>query len=408
MAERSFRFLHAGDWHLERPAHGLAEAPEHLRSLLIELPYRAAEKVVDAALAERVDFLVLAGDLLDVSLAGPHGPLFLSEQFARLERRGIPVYWASSRLDAPEHWPIGCRLPANVHRLVRNRQETHVYERDGQPLAWLTVMPHAELERPRLRGVPLEREELRHVVVAHGEFSLDALPERVDYFALGGRHARETLREADDVAHYPGTTQGRSFAEPGLHGCTLVQVTPFAPPRLSFIPTSALVWHEETIEIDEGTTRERLERLIRERTAALSVAHPECEQWIRWTVHGSGPLIRRLRSGVLASDIVGTLRQQFGHTRPAVWTESLRVRAADTVGAAVDEETLLGEYLRELRSWRYNETRPVDLRAYLSEHVEADELRAAALLDAPSARQSLLGEAAALGVDLLGPVEETT
>jgi hypothetical protein len=51
------------------------------------------------------------------------------------------------------------------------------------------------------------------------------------------------------------------------------------------------------------TPRRRLERLLRERTASLSVAHPECDQWIRWTIHGNGPLLRRLRGGMLAGDL---------------------------------------------------------------------------------------------------------
>ncbi len=406
MAERSFRFLHAGDFHLEQPAQGLSDAPDHLRSLLLELPYRAAERVFDAALAERVDFVVLAGDLLDVSLAGPHGPLFLNEQFARLDERGVPVYWASSRLDAPERWPHGCRLPDNVQRLVRHRQEACVFERDGQPLAWITIPPHDEFERPRLRGVPLEREELRQIVAAHGEFAQEELDPRVDYWALGGRHARETLRDLENVAHYAGTPQGRSFVEPGVHGCTLVQFSAFAPPRLSFLPTSVLIWHEESLEVDELTTRERLERLLRERTAALAVADPECDQWIRWTIHGSGPLLRRLRHGAMSADIVGTLREQFGRTRPAVWTESLRTRAADLIGATIEDETLLGEYLRELRSFRYDRARPIDLRPYLSEHVSSAPLSEAALLLDEEPRDALLDEAAALGIDLLGEPEE--
>lgn len=408
MAERSFRFLHAGDFHLELPAHGLSEAPEHLRTLLVELPYRAVEKVFDAALAERVDFVVLAGDILDVSLAGPHGPLFLAEQFARLDRRDIPVYWASSRLDGPDRWPIGCRLPSNVHRLIRHRQEAHVFERDGQPLAWITVPPHGEFERPRLRGVPLEREEVCHVVVAHGEFVADELLDRVDYWALGGRHGRETLRDGDHVAHYAGTPQGRSFAELGQHGCTLVQVSPFAAPRLNFLATSALVWHEETIEVQEDTTRERLERLLRERTAALSVAHPECDQWIRWTIQGGGPLLRRLRRGTLTADLIGTLRQQFGHTRPAVWTESLRVRAADVIGATVEEETLLGEYVRELRRLRFDRSESIDLRSYLSDQVSAEVVDDAAVIPEGKSQILLLDEAAALGLDLLGEPEDAS
>lgn len=407
MVERSFRFLHAGDFHLEQPAHGLDEAPEHLRSLLVELPYRAAERVFDAALAERVDFVVLAGDLVDVSLAGPHGPLFLAEQFKRLDARGIPVYWAPGRLDAPERWPRGCQLPENVHRLAPHRQDACVFERDGQPLVWITVVPHGEFERPRLRGVPLEREELRHVVVAHADFAASELDARVDYWALGGRQERHTLRDDECVAHYAGTPQGRSFAEPGIHGSTLVHVAPLAAPRLSFLPTSALVWQCESLEVDEHTTRERLERLLRERTAALAVSQPECEQWIRWTIHGTGSLLRRLRNGALAAEIVATLREQFGRTRPAAWTESLQVRAVDTIGARAGEDTLLGEYLRELHSYRNEPARPIDLREYLPQQAR-DLMGDVALLVDGNAREELLDEAAALGIDLLGKPEALT
>jgi exonuclease SbcD len=406
MAERSFRLLHAGDFHLEQPAHGLTDAPDQLRSLLLELPYRAAERVFDLAISERVDFVVLAGDLLDASLAGPHGPKFLCEQFERLALRGVPVYWSSSGLDAAERWPHGCRLPDNIHRLVRNRQEACVFENDGRPMAWITIPPHETFERPRLRGIPLEREELRHIVVAHGEYVPFDLDEKVDYWALGGKHQRETVRDSDSVAHYAGTTQGRSFAEPGVHGCTLVQITSFAPPRLSFLPTSALVWHDVTLEVDETTTRERLERLLRERTAALAVAQPERDQFIRWTVHGSGPLLRRLRHGTLAADLVGTLREQFGRTRPAVWTESLRVRAADVIGTTSEEDTLLGAYLRELRTYRFDEQQPVDLREYLPEGRTPDALGDAAWHDSDQPRTALLEEAAALGIDLLSEPEE--
>ena len=61
----AFRFLHASDLHLDRPPRGLAEVPDHLRSVLAEAPYRAAERVFDAAVKERVDFVVLSGDVID-------------------------------------------------------------------------------------------------------------------------------------------------------------------------------------------------------------------------------------------------------------------------------------------------------------------------------------------------------
>ena len=88
------RLLHASDLHLEQPIYGLAEVPEHLRELLIDAPFQAAEQVFETALAEDVDAVLLAGDVLDVDRAGPPAIMLLLEQMARLGDRGIPVYWA--------------------------------------------------------------------------------------------------------------------------------------------------------------------------------------------------------------------------------------------------------------------------------------------------------------------------
>src|SRR5262245_61855813 len=94
-----FRFLHASDLHLERPLSGITEAPDHLRSLFLEAPYQAAERLFELAVSEKVDFVVLAGDVLDPSLCGPRGPIFLCEQFRLLNDRSIVVYWAGGEVD---------------------------------------------------------------------------------------------------------------------------------------------------------------------------------------------------------------------------------------------------------------------------------------------------------------------
>ena len=97
--KHSLRLLHASDLHLERPIYGLAEVPDQLHDLLIDAPYRAAEQVFEAALAEDVDAVLLAGDVLDVDRAGPPAIMLLLEHFARLSDRGIPVYWAGGKVD---------------------------------------------------------------------------------------------------------------------------------------------------------------------------------------------------------------------------------------------------------------------------------------------------------------------
>src|SRR6476660_4781214 len=109
------RLVHASDFHLELPIYGLAEVPDHLRDLLIDAPYHAAEQVFETALAEDVDAVLLAGDVLNVDRAGPPAIMLLLEQFARLGDRGIPIYWAGCSVDVPDSWPRSVPLPENVH-----------------------------------------------------------------------------------------------------------------------------------------------------------------------------------------------------------------------------------------------------------------------------------------------------
>ena len=119
MSHRPFRFVHASDFHLETPLEGVAEVPDHLREPLVDAAYTAAGRVFDAVLAEEAEFLVLSGDILHPPHTGPRGPLFLSEQFARLAQRQIPVYWATGGIDPPEVWPGVIPLPEQVHLSVR-------------------------------------------------------------------------------------------------------------------------------------------------------------------------------------------------------------------------------------------------------------------------------------------------
>ena len=81
------RFLHTSDFHLEMPLYGFAEIPAHLRDQLIDSPLQAAARVFETAILEDVDFVVLAGDIIDPSTAGPYAIAFLLEQFELLREQ---------------------------------------------------------------------------------------------------------------------------------------------------------------------------------------------------------------------------------------------------------------------------------------------------------------------------------
>ncbi len=111
MSTCPFRFIHASDFHLERPLMGVADVPDHLRELFLEAPYKAARQVFDAALTEDANFVVLSGGIVVPSDTGPRGPLLLTEQFARLAERGSactgPARRSTRRRRGPP--PSSCR-----------------------------------------------------------------------------------------------------------------------------------------------------------------------------------------------------------------------------------------------------------------------------------------------------------
>ena len=114
MSGEPIRFIHAADLHLEQPMTGIGRVPDALRASLIEAPFLAAQRVFETARLERVDFVVLSGDIAHPLSAGPAGLCFLTEQLQELAAAQIPVYWAGGRIDRFHQWPKAAVLPEPV------------------------------------------------------------------------------------------------------------------------------------------------------------------------------------------------------------------------------------------------------------------------------------------------------
>jgi len=382
---------------------GVAEVPEHLRDLFLDAPYQAVGRVFDAAVAEDVGFLILSGDIVRPRESGPRGPLFLADQFARLAARGIVVYWIGGADDAPETWPSAVKLPQNVHCFPAGRTETIVFHRGAEPLARIVGVRGATPQwlRP---GAVAEVTAPYTIAARQGPAEETALQAgAVDYWALGGRHDRVTLRSGAPTIHYCGSPQGRRPEEPGVHGCTLVQVDEHRQTRTSFLPTDSARWSNERVELDETTTRDELEMRLRTRMNALVESAPSVIWLVSWSLAGRGPLAAPLRRGKLAADLLQGLRAEFGYRDPAAWSVSLEPEAAETLPPEwYEQETIRGDYLRAVRLLQMNADEPLGLDRYAAESHRAGALaEAVALLD-KTARSRALREAALLGADLLG------
>ncbi len=407
MSSWPFRFVHAADFHLEMPPFGVAEVPDHLRELFIESAYLAAERVFETALSEEAEFLILSGDVLDPRRTGPRAVLFLVEQFARLAEREVSVYWAGGRVDPPDLWPSAVRLPDNVCVFPQGRPEELIHQRDAAPLVRLMGASRGRRGTVRLSDFEPGPAGLFSVAVVHGRAEVEALKRRgIDYWALGGRHLRHTLFSSPQVAHYPGTPQGRKPDESGPHGCTLVQVQPQSPARTVLVPTDVMRWENVRIELEDSATREDLEGLLHARMQGLVEAGPGMDLLVSWTVAAGGGLAASLRRGPLAAQLLEMLRSEYGFGPPAAWSVSLSAEPAAVLPPEwYDQETIRGDFLRRVRDCQMDPAEPLGLEAYLAEKHRAGTLATAAEIPTTAARERVLRDAAMLGVDLLSGEE---
>lgn len=406
MSNWPFRFLHSADLHLEQPPFGVPEVPDHLRQRFVDASYEAAERVFRAAVSEGAEFLVLSGDVLDPQRTGPRGPRFLIEQFERLEAKSIAVYWAGGRVDTPGSWPSSLVLPRNVHVFPGEHPQDFIHRHDDQPLARIIGASRSRNGKVRAADFDIGPDELFTIAVAYGKAQAEALDRRtVDYWALGGRHRAYTLSAAPNTAHYPGSPQGRHPNEVGTFGCTLVEVDGQRNVRTVMIPTDVLRWHRERVDLDPTLARDDLELLLHERAEALKGSASGIDTLVDWTICGDGPLAAELRRGKLTSEFIETLRKHYGFGPPAVWSMSLAIEAPASLPAAwYDQETILGDFLQQIRHYQTNPSEPIELESFLSEEQLAGTLSVVADVG-PDDRERILREAAMLGVDLLSGEE---
>jgi DNA repair exonuclease SbcCD nuclease subunit len=403
MSISPFKFIQAGDFHLDRALCGIADVPEQLRSTLVDAPYRAAQRVFDVALSERVDFVLLTGDLLHPPSSGPRGWFFLAEQFERLRQQGILVYWATGRDDASLEWPALFPLPKNVERFDRDGVSRFVHERFGVPIAEICGMGYAPRDKVRAADFRPENDGLFTIALAHGEIDeeIAAKIEDIDFWALGGPHERHNIFTTPVTAHCAGSPQGRSPIESGPHGCTLVHIDDLGQTAMNFIPTDVVRYHMERLTGVDTASREVLDRLLAEKATTLSGVGPEL--LVTWIVVGRGAVVRQLRRGAIEAELLGRLRADFGRRQPSLW--SLNVQAepiGDLADSLFEEQSLRGEYLRLLRTLDEGSPSHLDMTSYLPERYLVGAVPAAVAVESLETRETVLRDAALLGLDLLG------
>ncbi|MCA9191289.1 MAG: DNA repair exonuclease [Planctomycetales bacterium] len=403
MVKESFRFIHASDFHLERSLQDIFDLPENLRKTLVEAPWRAAEAVFEHALLENVDFVVLAGDLLNPTTTGAQGLAFLLEQFEQLKSRGIAVYWAGGSVDDPDRWPDAVKLPSNVHVFSKKEVESVAFRRHQTTLATIMGRSMDNSQTVRAAEYASEPDDLFLIAVAHGHADVESLSaERVDYWALGGKHLSETLSSEQPAIRYCGTPQARSLAEHGAHGFLLVDVDANSKLQIHTIESDLVRYASQEIDADDIALGRDLRQLLAKRVARLQSEAAGRHLLVKWKVHIDMEHANIVGPSAM-EDLLGWLRREFGHGQPACWSTDIEILPPKNLPSKWQEEdTILGDFLRTATQHRKDHGKQLNIKPIIDTETPASNLWQAALSPSDTAtQQATLERATLLGVDLL-------
>jgi exonuclease SbcD len=359
------RLLHTSDWHLGRSLH---------RADLRDAQAAFLDGLVETARAERVDAVVVAGDVYDRAVPSLDAVELCESALVRLRETGARVVLISGNHDSARRLGFGSRLvdAAGVHLRTRVRDcATPVLLDDEHGPVAVYGIPYLEPEAVRgelppetgrghsaVIGAALEsvrsdlagRGAVRSVVIAHawvgqatasdserditvgGVASVPAdLFDGFTYTALGHLHGSQTLA---DALRYSGSPLAYSFSEAShAKGCWLVELSAAGLHRVEQVPAPV----PRRLSVIRGTLGELLGS-----SAYDAVAH----DWLQVT----------LTDTARPDDAMARLTARFPH---------VLVLRHEPVGVRVDDATY---------SARVAGRTPLEIGAAFAEHVRGTPL----------------------------------
>jgi DNA repair exonuclease SbcCD nuclease subunit len=403
MSGESFRFIHASDFHLEKPLGDLDELPATLRDAMAMAAYQATAAVFDAALAKSIDFVLLSGDLLHPQAAGPYGLNFLLEQFGKLHQANTPVYWVGGKVDDPQHWPESFAVPPNVTLFPADRATTANVVRGGRTICRIVGRSSEGRSALHVPGFETDSGDDFTIGLGYGNAGLETLGEaRFDFWCLGGRHNREELESEGEVAAlYSGSPQGRDLTETAAHGFSIVDVDAQWNVRVSEMPCDVFRYCNVRLHSADIAAVGSIENLLGERIVRLQHEAGGRHLIIGWEINADdAEAITEIGDG---EKLLEWLRREYGHGNPAAWSTSLRIRPPQKYPKTWHEEdTILGDYLRVAADRRKDDAAAINLLPMTEEHPELPSSTTSLLAEvSPSRRSETLDQATLLGVELL-------
>jgi DNA repair protein SbcD/Mre11 len=337
------RFIHTADLHIDSPLRGLSRYEGAPLERLRGATRRALQRLVDLALDEPVDFVLIAGDLYDRDWQDFHTGLFVREQMVRLGRAGIRVFIVQGNHDARGVITRQIPWPDNV-KVFSSRTAESVHLGPLGVAIHGHSFPDREVPENLALGYPAAVPGCFNIGLLHTSLTgmnghdtyapatlLDLKSRGYDYWALGHVHARQVVCEVPRVV-FSGNLQGRHAGETGIKGCELVTVEG-ALLDSRFVPLDVVRWHRIGIDLQPVQTLDELARRITQSLALAASDAGDVLHAVRVVLTGETHLhaIEASQPGTLAAAVQAAAQDV---SSAEVWIEQVKLDLRSPVDRA--------------------------------------------------------------------------
>ena len=414
------RFVHAADLHLDSPFKGLrAVAPDNVANALYGATFKAYENIIELCISERVDALLVAGDVYDGADRSLRAQRKFVEGMERLHSAGIRSFVCHGNHDPLDGWEARLAYPQSCTRFGAEFKAVPVFDDDlARAVVHGVSYPTRDVTESLIPGLNSVDADTFSIGLMHANVDNnpdhdryapctlnDLVQSDVNYWALGHVHTRKVLSEREPTVVYPGNPQGRHLDEPGPRGVYLVNVEDGGNISLDFRSMDTIRWERCTVDIGAFETEQEVLDTLHDEMQSLLDAAEGRPVIAGITLSGRGEVNQFLRQPNAASDLVEEINDVWASRSPFVWC----ARIEDASAPAFDRDARLAgsDFLAEvLRAAAQGKTDPElleRLRSGLSDLHQHHRYRRYVSDAAPSQEElaSLIDEAESMTVNLL-------
>jgi len=330
----TFKFIHCSDLHIDSPFKGFSSVENSLVEVLRKSTYQAFQNIVELALKEEVEAVLIAGDIYDGAEKSLEAQLKFRHGLQKLSDKGIDTFIVHGNHDPLDGWSASLEWPERVHIFSGTQMECLPVERNGVVKAYVHGISYPKRDVTENLSQKFSRGNgkdfaigLLHSNVGHqsghdnyAPCSMDDLiAAKMDYWALGHIHRFCVLRESNPAVVYSGNSQARHMRESGEKGCCLVTLNKNTVPLIQFTPVDAVRYIQGEVDLSGTITLEEVIHVVRSKCEYFTDQTKEREVFIDLSLNGRTQVHSELQRGDSLQGLQGEIRTYFQGRTPSIW-----------------------------------------------------------------------------------------